>query len=61
MEKLNSWGQMASETVKNVFRTFIEYLPNIIGAVLIFFLGWLFNKIISYLLKKVFKVIEVNI
>lgn len=60
MEKLNNWGQMASETFKNVFKTLIEYLPNIFGAILILFLGWLANKIISYLLKKVFRIIKID-
>lgn len=60
MEKLSNWGQMASETLQNVFKTLIEYIPNILGAILILFLGWLANKIISFVLKRVFKVIKID-
>ncbi|WP_158841341.1 mechanosensitive ion channel family protein [Polaribacter sp. L3A8] len=60
MEKFNAWKEISINSFNNLFEVITELLPNIIGAILILFVGWLTNKVIAFFLKKVLKLIKID-
>tara|TARA_R110002072_G_scaffold277984_1_gene439772 strand:+ start:1370 stop:2197 length:828 start_codon:yes stop_codon:yes gene_type:complete len=60
MEKLNSWTELSIASFKNLFQTSSDFLPNIFGAILILFFGWLANKIIAFFIRKACSLFKVD-
>lgn len=48
------------EIVKAVILKFANALPNVIGAIIVIFIGWLFSKLIAKSFKKIFEALNLN-
>jgi len=60
METINGLEEALSGSLKSIFADIASALPKIIGAIVILFIGWIINKIIQAILKKIFKVIKIE-
>lgn len=54
------WNKILFEPVKNIFSRAIGFLPTLLGAFLILFLGWIIAKIIQKILTKLFQIIKLD-
>lgn len=48
------------ETLQTLFADLVGFLPNLLGAILILFIGWIIARIIAKVLQKVLKAIKVD-
>jgi small-conductance mechanosensitive channel len=61
MEKITQWKELTMNSLAEMGGKIMEILPNIIGAIVILILGWLVTKIVVFLLKKVLKLIKIDV
>lgn len=59
-QKLNNWSELIFNSLEDITSSVAQFLPNILGAVLILIFGWLFTKLILFLLKRIFKFIKLQ-
>lgn len=59
-QKLNNWSELIFNSLEDITSSVAQFLPNILGAVLILIFGWLFTKLILFLLKRIFKFIKLE-
>jgi len=55
---LDSWTLILQEAFQDVFRTFVNFVPNVIGAVLFLAIGWLVGVILSRIVAQFFRAIK---
>ncbi len=55
MKTIDTWKELTTNTLSEMGRTFMEVLPNIIGALLILLVGWLLTKLVVLILKRILK------
>ena len=60
MENLKTWSQLFWSSLQGVLDKFIAILPDILGAIAILFIGWLFAKIVSGIFGRIFKAIKLD-
>lgn len=48
------------EILKDLLNSFIEVLPDVIGAIIIFILGWMIAKVVARIVKRILKVIGLD-
>lgn len=60
MDKITAWKDLTYTTLKAIIDDLTTALPNILGAIVILFIGWLISKIIRFTLKKVFKIAKLH-
>lgn len=53
----SDWLTMTSDAWTNIWDKFINFLPNLIGAVIILILGWLVGMLVAILLDRLFRII----
>ncbi len=57
---LDSWAIILQEAFQDVFRTFVNFVPNVIGAILFLAIGWLVGVILSRVVTQVFRAIKLD-
>ncbi len=60
MEQITEWKDIVTETLGSVIRDIASILPNVIGALVILFFGWLIHKVIRFMLKKLLKLANID-
>ncbi len=60
-DDLTNWTTVFYESLNNFFGKSLEAIPKIIGVLLILFLGWLFAKIISWIISRVLKTMKFDV
>lgn len=55
MENLYRWEETVAASLQSLGQTLMNALPNVIGALLLLFVGWLMAKAISYAIRKLLK------
>ncbi len=60
METINEWTDLTVESLKTMGGEIASALPNIVGAIIVLFLGWLITKIVAFLLTKVLRLAKVD-
>lgn len=58
MKELTNWTELLSLSLYQFFEKAVAVIPTIITALLILFLGWLFAKIVSGIVKRVLKTMK---
>lgn len=53
----NDWLTYTSDSWTNIWDKFINFLPNLIGALIILILGWLIGMLVAILLDRLFRII----
>jgi len=61
MEKLTSWSQLFLSSLESFSEKIMSTIPNIIGAVLILLLGWLFAKLVSNAFSRLLKIVRLDL
>ena len=57
---LNSWAVILQDAFQDVFRTFVNFVPNVIGAILFLAIGWLVGVVLARIVTQVFKAIKLD-
>ncbi|NJB70734.1 small-conductance mechanosensitive channel [Saonia flava] len=60
METVNEWKNLTFETLSSILKDIASALPGILGAIIILIFGWIVNKIVKFVLKKIFKLIKID-
>ena len=56
MDTINQWKELSFNTLSTILDNIAVALPNILGAIVILFVGFLFNKIVRLIVKRIFKI-----
>ncbi len=57
---INSWSLILQEAFQDVFRTFVNFVPNVVGAILFLAIGWLVGVILARIVTQVFKAVRLD-
>ena len=57
---LNDWIDITIESLKNVWQGFIDFIPRLIGALVLFIIGWIISVAIGKLVAEVLRRIKFN-
>ena len=60
MDKVTEWSDLTLKSFSIMGEKIMTALPNILGAIIILFIGWLITKFVIYLLKKILKFVRVD-
>ncbi len=60
MESITDWKEPTVNSLNEIYKSFVEALPNLLGAILILIIGWILIKLAVYLLKKVLVLAKVD-
>ncbi|NDV44599.1 mechanosensitive ion channel family protein [Flagellimonas sediminis] len=60
METINNWKDITMDSFSGMGKEIAQIIPKIIGALLVLAVGWLFIKIILFLLGKILKLAKVD-
>ena len=54
---MTNWGLVTTQAFQNFWQGFLEYIPNIIGAIIVFIIGWFISvgigKLVAEILKRI--------
>ncbi len=57
---LNDWLDITKESLMNVWQGFIDFMPRLIGALILFIIGWIISVAIGKLIAEVLRKIKFN-
>lgn len=60
METISEWKNLTSETLSSILKEIGAALPGILGAIVALIFGWIFTKIVLYVLKKILKLVKID-
>lgn len=59
-QKLTNWSEIMFNSLEDIVSKMTEILPNILGAFIILIFGWLFTKLILFIIKRLFRLIKLE-
>jgi len=60
MEELTSWSALFFNSLQNIALKAQEIIPGIIGAILMLLIGWLFAKVVYFIVSRLLKAFRVD-
>ncbi len=60
MQGVETWGGAVSDSLINLWTAFIEFLPNLIGAIVVFIIGWIIAVGLGKLVVRILKALRVD-
>lgn len=57
---INSWGLIFSESLLNLWVGFISFVPSLLGAIILFIIGWIVGSVVSKAISQVIDALKVN-
>jgi len=57
---LNDWLDITIDSLKNVWQGFIDFMPRLIGALILFIIGWIISVAIGKLIAEILRKIKFN-
>lgn len=60
MNFLQVWGIVLNESLLNLWYGFISFIPGLLGAIIIFVVGWLIGSLVGKAIAQLFETIKVN-
>lgn len=60
METVDKWKDLAFESLSAIFKDIAAALPGIFGAFVVLIFGWIIIKITTFVLKRIFKAIQLH-
>lgn len=60
MESVQTWGEAITLSLLNLWERFVNFLPSLIGAVLVFVAGWIVAVALGKVVEHIFKMIKVD-
>lgn len=60
METINNWKDVTLESLSSMGKEIAKVFPKILGAIVVLLVGWLFTKLVLFLLGKILKLAKVD-
>ncbi|OGI28435.1 MAG: hypothetical protein A2420_00755 [Candidatus Moranbacteria bacterium RIFOXYC1_FULL_44_13] len=60
MESVQTWGEAITLSLLSLWERFVNFLPSLIGAVLVFVAGWIVAVALGKVVEHIFKMIKVD-
>jgi hypothetical protein len=60
MKLLEVWGYVLNESLINMWFGFINFIPVLLGAIIIFLVGWLIGKLVGKAIAHLFEAAKIN-
>jgi small-conductance mechanosensitive channel len=60
MTFIQTWGGMFSESLLNLWYGFISFVPSLLGAIILFFVGWILGAVIGKAIAQVIAALKVD-
>lgn len=60
MDIIGSWGEALIAALNNLWLRFVEFLPALIGALIVFFAGWFVAVLIGKAVERVVRVLKID-
>lgn len=60
MTFINAWGLVLGQSLLNLWAGFITFVPSLLGAIIIFIIGWFIGSAVSKAIKELFNALKVN-
>lgn len=60
METVDKWKELTFESLSTIFKDIAAALPGIFGAFVVLIFGWIIIKITTFILKRIFKAIQLD-
>ncbi len=57
---INSWALILQDAFQDVFRTFVNFVPNVVGAILFLAIGWLVGVVLARIVTQLFRAIKLD-
>ena len=57
---LNTWGNVLTRAFQDLWVGIVDFLPNIVVAIIIFFLGWLIGSVLGKAVKQIIKSLKID-
>lgn len=59
-QRITNWSEIMFNSLNDIFSKIADILPNILGAFIILVFGWVFTKLILFILTRLFKLIKLE-
>ncbi|MDO6473003.1 mechanosensitive ion channel domain-containing protein [Maribacter sp. 1_MG-2023] len=60
MDTVDKWKDLTFESLSNIFKDIASALPGIFGAFIVIIFGWIIIKVVTFVLKRIFKAIKLD-
>lgn len=60
MVTVETWGEAVSNSLINLWSVFINFLPSLIGAIVVFIVGWVISLALGKLVARILKAVRVD-
>jgi len=60
METVQTWGEAITLSLLNLWQRFINFLPSLVGAILVFVAGWIVAVALGKVVEHIFKMVKVD-
>ena len=57
---IQSWGGVFSESLLNLWYGFMNFVPNLLGAIILFIIGWIIGSIVGKAIKQVITALRID-
>ncbi|WP_405413430.1 mechanosensitive ion channel family protein [Maribacter sp. Asnod1-A12] len=60
METVDKWKDLTFDSLSNIFKDIASALPGIFGAFIVIIFGWIIIKVVTFILRRIFKAIKLD-
>ncbi|MGO4920805.1 mechanosensitive ion channel family protein [Maribacter spongiicola] len=60
MDTVDKWKDLTFESLSNIFKDIASALPGIFGAFIVIIFGWIIIKVVTFILRRIFKAIKLD-
>ncbi|HUC88407.1 MAG TPA: hypothetical protein VMR49_00015 [Candidatus Paceibacterota bacterium] len=60
MTFIQSWGGVFSESLLNLWYGFMNFVPNLLGAIILFIIGWIIGSVVGKAIKQVISALKID-
>ncbi|WP_405395731.1 mechanosensitive ion channel family protein [Maribacter sp. Asnod2-G09] len=60
MDTVDKWKDLTFQSLSNIFKDIASALPGIFGAFIVIIFGWIIIKVVTFVLKRIFKAIKLD-
>lgn len=57
---ITTWADILQNAFQDVFRTFVNFVPNVIGAILFLAIGWLVGVMLARVVTQIFRAVKLD-
>jgi small-conductance mechanosensitive channel len=60
MTFIQSWGGVFSESLLNLWYGFMNFVPNLLGAIILFIIGWIIGSVVGKAIKQIISALKID-